>query len=696
MIEKIGRYNVKGLLGRGGMAAVYSAFDPEFNREVAIKILPKEFLHDPEFRQRFRREAMTIARLEHPAIVPVYDFGEEEGQPYLVMRLMSGGSLAQKIQNGPISLTDTARLFEVITPALDAAHAQGLVHRDIKPANILFDQWGSPYISDFGIVKLVSQSEEALTRTGGLVGSPAYMSPEQVTAQTELDGRSDIYALGCILFEMLTGSAPYQANTPIGVAFMHVNQPVPRILTINDALPDGCDAIIEKAMAKDRNVRYSKATLLSGDLSSLVNGTSGSRLLESSRISQGSDAIPGHEPPLEPNDATIIGNTKAKRFSPWLVGIAAVLVGFCLLTLTVGYYVYQQFSPSDPEIVLVTTSEGAETPTRPTQPTDIPTVATFPPQTVTSVPTKAPSSTPTPTNTATVVPTDTPDLRIAPLEAELNDEWRRPIDESVMVYVPGGTFQMGTAGEVPDWRIDQQPQHEVRLSAFWLDRTEITNTQFSIFVDKTGYLTGNELSGAGRVWDGERWAVVEGANWQHPEGPLSTLEELMDHPVVHVTWEDASAYCNWAGGMLPTEAQWEYAARGQDGNEFTWGSEFDSGLVNYCDSNCRSVNADAANSDGYATTSPVSAFESGASWVGAINMLGNVWEWVHDLYDPEYYARSPLDNPQGPDSGDRHVLRGGAWITPSNALFVTTRGKNVDTLGSFGFRCVVEPGNITP
>ena len=190
--EKIGRYVIKELLGRGGMATVYLAYDELFEREVAIKLLPREMLHDPQFRVRFDREAKTIAMLEHSAIVPVYDFGEDDGQPFFVMRYMSGGSLSDRIKKGPISLQESAKMMERLSHALDDAHSKGIIHRDLKPGNILFDKRGDAYVSDFGIAKL---SDSGSTVTGNtIIGTPAYMSPEQAQGET-IDSRADIYAL---------------------------------------------------------------------------------------------------------------------------------------------------------------------------------------------------------------------------------------------------------------------------------------------------------------------------------------------------------------------------------------------------------------------------------------------------------------------------------------------------------------------
>lgn len=178
-LGNFGRYVIKNEIGRGGMATVYHAYDPLFERDVAIKVLPREFLHDPQFRTRFEREAKMIASLEHPAIVPVYDFGDDDGQPFIVMRYMSGGSLADRINQGIIPLQEVAATITRLAPALDAAHAKGIVHRDLKPGNILYDQYDNAFLSDFGIARLIQTTPATLTG-GAILGTPAYMSPEQV------------------------------------------------------------------------------------------------------------------------------------------------------------------------------------------------------------------------------------------------------------------------------------------------------------------------------------------------------------------------------------------------------------------------------------------------------------------------------------------------------------------------------------
>jgi peptide/nickel transport system substrate-binding protein len=250
------------------MATVYLAYDPHFKRRVALKVLPREFLHDQHFQARFEREATTIAALEHAAIVPVYDFNVEEGQPYLVMRYMPGGSLEERLKQGPLSLAETAALFPRLCSALDKAHAQKVIHRDLKPGNILFDGDGDPYIADFGIAKL-SEATTTLT-AGSIIGTPAYMSPEQGRGSPEIDGRSDVYALGAILYQLLSGQLPFNSTTPHGMIIQHITDPLPDIRRVKPELPAGVQELIARAMAKDPAERYATAGALARALTALA------------------------------------------------------------------------------------------------------------------------------------------------------------------------------------------------------------------------------------------------------------------------------------------------------------------------------------------------------------------------------------------------------------------------------------------
>jgi len=264
----VSRYQVIDEIGRGGMATVYRAFDPMFKRDVAVKVMAGEHLMDKTLRARFEREAQTIAALEHPAIVPVYDFGEDNGRLYLVMRIMTGGTLTDRLRRGSLSINDTSQILQRIGGALERAHDKGIIHRDLKPSNILFDSYGDAFLADFGIARL---TESTVTLTGqAVVGTPAYMSPEQIHGDMKIDGRSDIYALGVICFEMLTGQRPYQDATPAKVMMKHIIDPVPDIREVNHNLPEGVAVVIARTMAKAPDDRFSKATEMTDTLDAIA------------------------------------------------------------------------------------------------------------------------------------------------------------------------------------------------------------------------------------------------------------------------------------------------------------------------------------------------------------------------------------------------------------------------------------------
>ena len=268
--DKIGRYKIKEELGSGEMGSVYRAYDASFNREVAIKILPLELMRNLKTLARFRRELKMIALLEHPAIVPVYDVGEDNGQPYYVMRYMSGGSLRRWLKAGKLTLQDTSDIVERISLGLEYAHRKGIVHRDLTPDNILFDNHNNPNITDFSLAKLIADTFR--TNSGnGLIGTPEYISPEQAQS-LPVDHRTDIYGLGVITYEMLTGAKPYNASDSFGVLVKHVSEPVPEILQVNPELPPEVDGIIKKSMAKNRNDRYESAVDMARALTKAAYG----------------------------------------------------------------------------------------------------------------------------------------------------------------------------------------------------------------------------------------------------------------------------------------------------------------------------------------------------------------------------------------------------------------------------------------
>ena len=470
----IGRYEIKSEVGRGGMATVYKAYDPRFERDVAVKLLPAAFMHDPQFRLRFEREAKTIAMLEHPAIVPVYDFGEQDEQPYLVMRYMSGGSLSDRLKDGALPVDQAVGLVERLAPALDAAHTHGIIHRDLKPANILYDQYGNAFLSDFGIAHLAGQS--AMTLTGDtILGTPSYMSPEQVQGDRVLDGRSDIYSLGVILYQMLAGKVPFKADTPTKTMLMHVLEPAPEICLANPQLPAGIEPVIARALAKDPEERYLNAAELVQALHAVVQGTQAQPAASPQPVPPpGVEKFPGVVPEatlltpsrgLPPVNAPPANQPRSKAV--WLV-IGLVAIGIVLVAVT-GYAILGRRGNASPALAqnpASPTSEGAGL----LEPTPLPATPTAalvnPPVT----PLPSPTPPPLPTSTPTLIPTDLPTETPLPTLAipviggadkiallKDNDIWIANLDGSELTQLTDD----GAAKSSLQWSPDGQAVHYI-------------------------------------------------------------------------------------------------------------------------------------------------------------------------------------------------------------------------------------------
>ncbi len=273
--QTLGKTTIQDLLGQGGMATVYRGYQPDIDRFVAVKVMSSLPGQDQEFVERFKLEARTIARLQHPHILPLYDFGQEQGLFYLITAYAPGGSISDLILKGALPIPTVERLLREIAAALDYAHRQNVIHRDIKPANILLDKEGHALLADFGIVKLLSgmNTSPALTSTTGVIGTPAYMSPEQANGAT-IDGRSDIYGLGVVVYEMLTGRQPFSAETPLQVLIKHLTEPPP-LLRIHAAdVPPGLEVVLQRALAKDPADRYATANEFANAFTSALSQSS--------------------------------------------------------------------------------------------------------------------------------------------------------------------------------------------------------------------------------------------------------------------------------------------------------------------------------------------------------------------------------------------------------------------------------------
>jgi hypothetical protein len=250
------RFKIIGEIGIGGMSLVYQAYDPQADRDVAIKVLPPEYIHDLGLRANFEREVRLISGLEHESIVPVLEYGAFEGQPYLVMPYMPNGSLADRLIHGPLTPLETMHVLERLASALDYTHQKNIVHSDLKPSNVLFGEDGQAFLADFGIAL---QNQETWSGTGMVRGSPAYLSPEQALRTETIDGRSDVYSLGILVFEMVTGVKPFHGDAPMVVVLKQIHDEPPLLRSINPNIPLALEEVVLRALAKDARDRYQSA-----------------------------------------------------------------------------------------------------------------------------------------------------------------------------------------------------------------------------------------------------------------------------------------------------------------------------------------------------------------------------------------------------------------------------------------------------
>ena len=583
-----GKYRVERLLGEGAFAQVYLAHHLELDVARAVKVLSRDApgvgsTQFGDYHARFRLEAQLGARLDNPHVIKVYDFEAQEDALYLVMEYASGGSLASLLKQGPLSLDDFLRLALGAAAGLGAIHEQlEIVHRDVKPSNILLGAQGRAKIGDLGL----AQVEGGMSRRSMLgseaaphPGTPLYMSPEQEREYGYLQYPSDVYSLGCVMFEMLTGKA-YKKQ-----------RPGTRVRRLRKDAPEWVDDLVARCTLKERDER-----------------------------------------PWDGNEVTELlreGERAATVLRAQLIQAAKV--------------------PS-----LRRTPSGLV-------------IAT-------------------PENLARLLALPEPPERVW---------WERA--EMEFCLAPAGEFLMGISekearrwhkqfgGEL-EWYMDATPQHTVNLPAYYIGRYPVTNAQYARFVQATGHRVPFENADWAKPynWDEKRKAPPQGKE---------------DHPVVLVSWNDAAAYCEWAGLRLPTEAEWEKAARGTDGWTYPWGNEWDGQKCNSAEKwagrELRTYDEwkkwwDKLDYGLQVRTTPVGAYSPrGDSRCGCADMAGNVWEWCAD-----WYKGYPGTTCQRSDFGETYrVLRGGAWDNFRYGARSASRLRiNPDYRGgSGGFRCCVSP-----
>ncbi len=609
-----GKYAIEESLGRGGMGAVYRARHLLIGDEVAIKILRPEMAKDEDAVERLRREAQAARHLRNPHTINVIDFSAtEDGLVFLVMEFVRGRSLREVLRDERrLDLRRVAAIVVQIADGLDHAHRQGIVHRDLKPDNVMLEP-AEPdrevvRVLDFGIAKLSDTDTKLRTLTSDdtILGTPCYLSPEQC-GTGEVGPRSDVYSLGIMLYEMVTGDVPFDGRSAIEVARQHLfAQPEPPRAR-NTSLSSQAEAVILRALAKEPEDRYGSAGELAGAFEEAVSrlgdgeiahtveidGRSALAKAETGRVEQ-RDTAPDRVPARE-----TVADTRAEvpRTAYGLAGTLAgrprrgwlwVVVALGLVAAAAAWPVARMLRGSE--------------------------VA------------------------------------------------REPF--AGMVRVPAGPFRMGSDTTRVDCQ-DEHPPHTVDLPEFYIDRTEVTNAQFRAFCDATGR--------------------------EYPPNPGWDADYFLgkpEYPVINVTWKDAGDFAKWAGKRLPTEAEWEKAARGADGLRYPWGNELRAGVTTV-----------AGMADGYENSAPVGSFPDGASPYGCLDMVGNVFEWTED-----WYAAYPGSDGSWDQRGDtgfkKRVVRGGSF---------TARPEIVDASGgvaraserfcempdyrtvNLGFRCAKTP-----
>lgn len=709
--ETLGQYHLHTLLGSGGMGSVYLAQDNSLKRKVAIKVIASHLSSNKQVMARFTREATISAKLEHPNIAPVYGFGTAKGVAYVAMRYLTGGSLARRLEQRAkagrpmVSLGETADLLRQIGSALDYAHGHGIIHRDIKPANIMFDNQGVPYIIDFGVAKLTAGGT-TYTQEGATIGTPNYMPPEQWQGK-DLSPATDQYALAVVVYQLLAGRVPFDGDSAYVLMNKHINETPPDLRQFRPNIPVAIIDILNRALHKDPQQRFPSCHALAQAFESAIgDNREQTTSIFTFPVRPELPLKTVLERPATPisryqERPTIFSSTKG-----WFIGGIAIIT---VLIVALVLLLSNVLDTSDDTLPIPTNvaSEGLNEGTEPPFVTNVPTVnvqeaALATRDYINTQTAQAWTHTPTPNNNATIEaqltqfhfadltataqlwtpipstlivfqypqPTQIPKPSQTPQPTQIdyttalgyssstrvntNQDWQiveQTVNNVVMVMVPTGCFMMGSSsdqinyavnqlGAFRDWLNDEQPAHlQCFDEPFWIDKYEVTQAQF------------RQLGGIK----------------SNPNGYIGD-----NYPVDSITWYEASNFCQLRGGRLPTEAEWEYAARGVDSLIFPWGNTFVSSYVIYKENHPSPAN--------------VGSRSEGISWVGAYDLAGNAWEYTSSYYAPYPYT---ISNEQNATS--QRVIRGGAWVyTDEFTRSAFREGTNPSEIyDSIGFRCVM-------
>jgi formylglycine-generating enzyme required for sulfatase activity len=615
------KYRIVRRIGGGGMAQVFLARHRGHGGAFAIKVLAEHLAEEPRIVARFEQEARTAASLSgHPNIAPIFDVGQGEGLHFIIMQFVSGEDMASYLRrNGKLAPADAANVLAQTTEALVWAEARRVVHRDLKPANMLLDGNGRVVILDFGISKAADVAD-GLTRPGESVGTQYYMSPEQIRGQA-CDARSDLYSLGVVFFELLTGKHPFDHETVTAIQMAHLTEPPPSPLSLEPGLPEVCGQLIEKLMQKRPEDRFQSPRELLDQL--VVLGASSApgalRPQMNTEIEEElRQPLPGAAPtaavvrPRQASGGAVAGNGP---------GPAAAI-------------------PDSTPVAVGTVA--AETP--------IPETGFAPPAT-------APAALPAQRKGHALVwiAAALTAVAIALVAIVMVTPAKLPVviqgPHGQMNLVPAGSFVYGD--NLPD---APRPRQTATLPAFYVDETEVSNRQYRQFVEATG----------------------------HTPPATADYSSQPDLPVSGISYDDATAYAAWAGERLPSEEEWEKAARGTDGRAYPWGNEpWTSGVP--------------------ISLQPVNSFADRKSPYGALNMAGNVFEWTSSRFPAGEREFTDMQQLLGNSNFSRewYVIKGGSFSPHGDVFFRCSyrRGLPSDQHSPVvGLRCVrsaPKPGFFT-
>jgi formylglycine-generating enzyme required for sulfatase activity/serine/threonine protein kinase len=655
---QFGRYRIVHKVGAGGMGAVYLAEDTLLGRRVALKVPHFNPDDGPEVIERFYREARIAAGIDHANICAVHDVGQIDGIHYLSMPFIEGTPLSRCLQaDQPWPPRQAVELVRQLALALAVLHQRGLIHRDLKPGNVMLRPGGEPVLMDFGLARSFHESGQRLTATGTTMGTPSYMAPEQVIGDPKAMGPcTDVYGLGVILYELVTGSVPFTG--PLAAVYsqiLHGTLQPPSVR--RPGLDPALDGLCVKALARKSEDRYGSMAAFAqalqdylhrGDLAATLATTPPGpvRLEEEPTASEPAPAPPPSNSRTTPAPAGGAQQQKQLRHGPLRAAVLAaglVLMFLVLAVLWLGFGSLRQpgqngaskdlDAANRPELRKGALADGLHQP-------------------------KDKGNNP-------------PVVQEKVLPREITNSLGMQL-----VLIPKSKFKMGSPGGEEN-RGEDEEQHEVEITQpFYMGVYEVTQEQYE-------KVMGNNPS---------RFNKARGG------GPT--------HPVENVSWEDAMEFCKKLSALekeqapkrrygLPTEAQWEYACRGgaRDSTPFHFGRSLSSTQANF---NANYPYGDAPKGSYLQKTTSVGSYKPND--FGLYDMHGNVWEWCADWYDSNYYKNSPIQDPKGPENGDRRVLRGGSWYGLGHNCRAAYRGRSGPGSRGYngGFRVVLPAAPRTP